>query len=144
MNISIYSRDAIKNLIDNNFPANVAVISFYDPNTSKEYRNCTPVDYKNKCQKIFMSVYTILENYNPFPYRKKQEYDKLCSNTLVMKKIRKGNNMDKENYRYFETEQNGMTVTFVLPEQSSEEECIKKDVKDILSDVLKKYLKNVS
>ncbi len=53
MNISIYSRDAIENLIDNDFPANVAVISFYDPNTSKGYRNCTPVDYKNKCQKIF-------------------------------------------------------------------------------------------
>lgn len=53
MNVSIFSRQAIEQLIDNDFPNNVAVISFFDPKTSKGYGNCTPVDFKNKCQRIF-------------------------------------------------------------------------------------------
>lgn len=68
MNVSIYSREAIEQLIDNEFPDNVAVISFYDPKTSKGFGNCTPVDYKNKCQRIFYVCIhdidiEILENY---------------------------------------------------------------------------------
>lgn len=53
MNVSIFSRQAIEQLINNDFPNNVAVISFFDPKTSKGYGNCTPVDFKNKCQRIF-------------------------------------------------------------------------------------------
>ncbi|MCM1496960.1 MAG: hypothetical protein NC124_00665 [Clostridium sp.] len=52
--------------------------------------------------------------------------------------------MDEENYHYYEETQNGITVTFALPKQSREEECTKKEVKNILSDILKTYLKNVS
>lgn len=53
LNVSIYSRDAVKNLIDNDFPANTAVISFYDPKDSKGYGNCIPVDYHKQCERIF-------------------------------------------------------------------------------------------
>lgn len=49
MNVFIYSREAIEQLIENKFPDNVAVISFYDPKTSKGFGSCTPVEYKNKC-----------------------------------------------------------------------------------------------
>lgn len=53
MKVSIYSRKAIEKLIDNDLPAHTAVISFYDPKTSKGYGNCTPVDYRNRCERIF-------------------------------------------------------------------------------------------
>ena len=33
MNVSIYSRKAIEELINHDFPSNTAVISFYDPET---------------------------------------------------------------------------------------------------------------
>ncbi len=68
MNVSIYSREAIEKRIDKDFPANTAVISFYDPEDSKGYGNCTPVDYKNQCQRVFYVcfhdiVIAILDNY---------------------------------------------------------------------------------
>lgn len=53
MNVSIYSRKAIEQLIANGFPDNVAVISFYDPKTGNRIDNQNPVDYKNKCSQIF-------------------------------------------------------------------------------------------
>lgn len=53
MNVSIYSRKAIEKRITHNFPANTAVISFYDPKDSKGYGNCTPVDYHKQCERIF-------------------------------------------------------------------------------------------
>lgn len=53
MNVSIYSRKAIQKRIDDDFPANTAVISFYDPKDSKGYENITPMDYRERCKKIF-------------------------------------------------------------------------------------------
>lgn len=52
MKVMIYSRDAIQKLIEADFPADCAVISFYDPPTRKENR-AMPVDYKNKPERIF-------------------------------------------------------------------------------------------
>lgn len=86
-----------------------------------------------------MAKHTIL-------YRKDYEYDKPLKNNFVISKTRKGNNMNKENYRCPKMEQNGMTVIFVLPEQSREEEShsmdtsTKKEIREILSHVLKEYL----
>lgn len=60
MNVSIYSREAIEKRIVNDFPANTAVISFYDPKDSKGYGNCTPVDYHKQCERIFyVCIYDI-------------------------------------------------------------------------------------
>lgn len=53
MNVSIYSRTAIQKRINNDFPANTAVISFYDPKDSRGYGNNTPVDYLEQCERIF-------------------------------------------------------------------------------------------
>lgn len=52
MKVTIYSRKAIENLIETDFPANCAVVSFYDPPTAKGTRTI-PVDYKNKAERLF-------------------------------------------------------------------------------------------
>lgn len=53
MNVYIYSRKEIERLIDNDFPTNVAVISFFDPCIKGYYAEYQPVNLKNKCQKVF-------------------------------------------------------------------------------------------
>lgn len=68
MNVNIYSRNEIEKLIDNDFPKNTAVISFYDPKGIRS-DNLTPVDYKNQAEMIYqVAVYDIdiecLEDYN--------------------------------------------------------------------------------
>lgn len=52
MKVSIYSREAIEKLIKNDFPDNVAVISFYDPK-SKYAVYDTPVDYSSVTDRVF-------------------------------------------------------------------------------------------
>ena len=37
MEVKIYSRKAIKELMDNGFPRNTAVISFYTPKNKRDY-----------------------------------------------------------------------------------------------------------
>lgn len=69
MNVSIYSRKAIEELINHDFPSNTAVISFYDPETGHDYGNCIPVDYRGKCSRLFyVCIHDIdmevLEDYN--------------------------------------------------------------------------------
>lgn len=49
MKISIYSRSEIEELIENDFPKNMAVISFYDPAGIRS-DNMVPVDYKGKAE----------------------------------------------------------------------------------------------
>lgn len=68
MKVSIYSREEIEKLIDNDFPKNTAVISFYDPKGIRS-DNLTPVDYKNQVEMVYqVAVYDIdiecLEDYN--------------------------------------------------------------------------------
>ncbi|MFR5875600.1 MAG: hypothetical protein ACLUFN_03835 [Eubacterium sp.] len=68
MNVSIYSREEIEKLIDNDFPKNTAVISFYDPKGIRS-DNLSPVDYKNQAEMVYqVAVYDIdidvLEDYN--------------------------------------------------------------------------------
>ncbi len=67
MKISIYSRKEIENLIENDFPKNTAVISFYDPAGIRS-DNEKPVDYKGKAEMLLqVAVYdidiSILESY---------------------------------------------------------------------------------
>ncbi len=59
MKVDIYSRNAIEELINQDFPENVAVISFYDP--PGKYKNVEPpVDYKGKVKNLFqVAVYDI-------------------------------------------------------------------------------------
>lgn len=60
MNVSIYSRKVIQKRIEDDFPANTAVISFYNPKDSKGYGNSTPVDYRERCERIFyVCIYDI-------------------------------------------------------------------------------------
>lgn len=67
MKISIYSRNEIEKLINENFPENTAVISFYDPAGIRS-DNKNPVDYKGKAEMLFqVAVYdidiTVLKDY---------------------------------------------------------------------------------
>ena len=52
MKVEIYSRKAIKELMDKGFPQNVAVISFYTPNNKWEGMQ-SPVDYSGFCNNAF-------------------------------------------------------------------------------------------
>ena len=54
MKVSVYSREAIEQLLKEQFPNNTAVISFYDPpsrRTGEIYER--PVNYMNKAKRIF-------------------------------------------------------------------------------------------
>lgn len=53
MKVDIYSREAVEELLKNDFPDNVAVISFYDPINRKTGKKDTPVDYSYKAFRVF-------------------------------------------------------------------------------------------
>lgn len=53
-NITILSRPVAERLIQNNFPANTAVISFYDPKTKRTPEGYIPLDYSAVCSHVFM------------------------------------------------------------------------------------------
>lgn len=52
MEVSIYSRKAIKELMDKGFPQNIAVISFYTPKNKRDYEE-KRVDYSGVCDRVF-------------------------------------------------------------------------------------------
>ena len=52
MEVSIYSRKAIGELIEKGFPQNTAVISFYTPKSKRDYEE-TRVDYGGVCDRVF-------------------------------------------------------------------------------------------
>jgi len=49
--VCIFSRMDAEHLIENGFPKNTAVISFYDPPSSYPKFDYKPVDYKDKCER---------------------------------------------------------------------------------------------
>lgn len=51
MRVSIFSRAGIQSLIDGEFPANAAVISFYSPAGMKA-ADYAPVDYRERAQRL--------------------------------------------------------------------------------------------
>ena len=53
MKVEIYSRKAIQELLDTNFPRNTAVISFYDPPGKFRNKDYKPVDYKGRAERLF-------------------------------------------------------------------------------------------
>ena len=54
MNISVYSRDEIEEIIQSGqFPDNTAVISYYDPAIKKIDKDYTHVDYSGVCDDVF-------------------------------------------------------------------------------------------
>ncbi len=53
MKVKIYSRKAIEELLQSQFPDNVAVISFYDPPSKRTGEVFKPVDYKGKAERVF-------------------------------------------------------------------------------------------
>ncbi len=60
INIQIYSREAVEELIKNDFPKHNAVISFYDPPSVRTGEIFYPVDYSGKAERLFtVSVYDI-------------------------------------------------------------------------------------
>lgn len=52
MEVSIYSRKAVKELIEKGFPKNTAVISFYTPKNKRDYEE-RRVNYNDICDKVF-------------------------------------------------------------------------------------------
>ena len=48
--------------------------------------------------------------------------------------------MKNKEYRQFEMEQNGMQIILEFPRKSKEEESIRKEVREILSDILQEDL----
>lgn len=60
MKVDIYSREAIEKLLQNNFPDNVAVISFYNPVNQRTGKIDKPVDYFQKASCVFpIEIYDI-------------------------------------------------------------------------------------
>lgn len=60
MKVDIYSRKAIEKLLQDDFPRNVAVISFYDPVNRRTGERDKPVDYSHKTNRIFsIAIYDI-------------------------------------------------------------------------------------
>lgn len=60
MNIKICSREAAEKLLRDGFPANTAVISFFDPPSSKNKENRLPVNYSGKAERVFqVALYDI-------------------------------------------------------------------------------------
>lgn len=53
MKVQIYSRKAVEELLNGDFPANAAVISFYDPPNIRTGEASAPVDYKGKAKRVF-------------------------------------------------------------------------------------------
>ncbi len=53
MKVDIYSRKAIEKLLQNNFPKNAAVISFYDPVNPRTGESDKPVDYSHTANRVF-------------------------------------------------------------------------------------------
>lgn len=53
MKVQIYSRKAIEELLNGDFPENTAVISFYDPPSIRTGETSVPVDYKGKANRVF-------------------------------------------------------------------------------------------
>lgn len=54
MKVSILSRDDAEQLVEGGFPRNTAVISFYDPYNKRSIFDSSPVDYKGKCERLFL------------------------------------------------------------------------------------------
>lgn len=53
MDIKIYSRDAMEQLLNKGIPGNTAIISFYDPKSKRTPKDYVPVDYSGKCDHVF-------------------------------------------------------------------------------------------
>lgn len=53
MEVKIYSREAIKKLLENDFPENMAVISFYNPVNPRTGEKDQPVDFSHKTSCVF-------------------------------------------------------------------------------------------
>jgi len=69
MNVSVYSRKAIEELLKSDFPKNVAIISFCDPEIAHIDRDYRPVDYSSQTDRVFLVRIRdididILEKYN--------------------------------------------------------------------------------
>ena len=60
MEVKIYSRKAVEELLQGEFPKNTAVISFYDPPSKRTGEVFKPVDYKGKPESVFyVSIHDI-------------------------------------------------------------------------------------
>lgn len=53
MKVDVYSRVAMEELLKNDFPENVAVISFYNPVNPRTGERDKPIDYSHKTRRFF-------------------------------------------------------------------------------------------
>lgn len=72
------------------------------------------------------------------------EYDKPFQNSNIISKNNRGNSMQEEDCRQMEMEQNGMRVILKFPKVSNNEEHVKREVKEILSNILQEQLIKIS
>lgn len=70
------------------------------------------------------------------------EYDKPLQNSNIISETNRGNSMQEDNCRQMELKKNGMQVILKFPKESEQEEQIKKEVKEILFQILQEKLAN--
>ena len=54
MKVTILSRDDAERLVREDFPERSAVISFYDPHNKRSIFDSSPVEYKGRCERLFL------------------------------------------------------------------------------------------
>ena len=81
---------------------------------------------------------------NPFINKKNFECDKLFHNNNSISKINKAVFMNNHDGNQSETMQNSIQVILEFPEKSNDEEYIKHEIKQILSNILFEYLEKIS
>lgn len=98
---------------------------------------------KNTLKNQFILPTCRTYNIHTFPDKSPYEYDKQINNSHITSKLHKGNVMSEENYRYIEKKQNGISITMEFPVKAKDNNAIKAEVRDILSYVLKEYLRSI-
>lgn len=82
--------------------------------------------------------------YRTFSYGNTCECDKISPNSNRIRKNNRGSSMKEENYEQLEMEHGGMQMILKFPKEQKGEEHIKKDVKQILSNILQEYIERIS
>ena len=75
---------------------------------------------------------------------KHTECDKLQINSIVINNVSVGLDMKTTTYQQTEIKRGGMRVVFECPDYSEEDNKIKSEVKEILSNALQEHLKKIS
>ena len=100
--------------------------------------------YSNNQKNQFILPLDSTYNNGTFPYDKNCECDKLFHNNNSISKINKAVFMNNHDGNQSETMQNSIQLILEFPEKSNDEEYIKHEIKQILSNILLEYLEKIS